>query len=169
MLWATLREVSSCRNDCHIDLSKQPPAGTGNLRVSLSPSPIPLRIFALAILLSNAFFLMFLSLINSHWERETMYASFTVTLMAFRQETTSNSLPFFQLKAAPNFPILRHVAYLCVCCNLLCAFSFTLSYSLPIIWYPCSFSCYWLFQLVFKAVNLALFCRFVLLSCCVSI
>lgn len=67
MLWATLREVSSCRNDCHIDLSKQPPAGTGNLRVSFIP-PLLNRIFALAISFSNAF--LCFSLINSHLEKD---------------------------------------------------------------------------------------------------
>lgn len=142
MLWATLREVSSCRNDCHIDLSKQPPAGTGNLRVSFIP-PLLNRIFALAISFSNAF--LCFSLINSHLEKDCVRI---FHCNPYGLQTRNHFLYpiFFQQKAAPNFAILRHVA---VC------FAPILPVSLSLIFLY--FFGYWLFQLVFKAVNLARF------------
>lgn len=142
MLWATLREVSSCRNDCHIDLSKQPPAGTGNLRVSFIP-PLLNRIFALAISFSNAF--LCFSLINSHLEKDCVRI---FHCNPYGLQTRNHFLyPIFSSKK-------RHQTLLSYATlqSVLLPFSQSLSLSLIFLY----FFGYWLFQLVFKAVNLAL-------------
>lgn len=123
MLWATLREVSSCRNDCHIDLSKQPPAGTGNLRVSFIP-PLLNRIFALAISFSNAF--LCFSLINSHLEKDCVRI-FHCNPYGLQTRNHCLSPIFFQQKAAPNFAILPHVAVVFLHLSL-CLYSLILLY-----------------------------------------
>lgn len=151
------RRVSSCRNDCHIDLSKQPPAGTGNLRVFLSSSsssssyPQFLFVFLHWQFRSRMRSYVSPSLSSIHIERKTVYASFTVTLMAFRQETASISLHFFSSKkAAPNFPILRHIAYLCMLQSLLPSLNPSLFISLSLFLYSL-ISLYFFVLLTFSA------------------
>lgn len=141
MLWATLR-VSSCRNDCHIDLSKQPPAGTGNLRVSFIP-PLLNRIFALPVSFWNAF--LCFSLINSHLEKDCVRI-FHCNPYGLQTRNHFPSPIFFQQKAAQT---LLSYATLQLFCSI--------SPCVSILWFCFTFSYYWLFQLVFKAVNLALF------------
>lgn len=122
MLWAILR-VSSCRNDCHIDLSKQPPAGTGNFRVSFIP-PLLNRIFALPVSFWNAF--LCFSLINSHLEKDCVRI-FHCNPYGLQTRNHFPSPIFFQQKAAPIFAILRHVAVVLLHLSL-CLYSLILLY-----------------------------------------